>query len=91
MEELKYTQAEILNLINQYNIKDQDTRKLIKKNYIRILEQFNIQPKEIMELGYARHNVYSWSTKVSPNIPMLNQALTISTAFNFNIEEFLLQ
>ncbi|MDD2627787.1 MAG: hypothetical protein PHD20_02755 [Clostridia bacterium] len=81
-----YNQAEILELINQYNSTD---RKLIKLNYKRILEQYSIMPKEIMELGYQKNNVYSWSTKSSPNIPMFDQALTISVAFNFPVEEFL--
>jgi len=86
MNDIKYTQAEMLELINQYNTTD---RKTIKQNYKRILNDFNIMPKEIMELGFARNNVYAWSTISSPNIPMLDQALTIAVAFNFSIEEFL--
>jgi len=89
MSDKLYTQSEMLNLINSYNIKDQTTRETIKKNYIRILDEFNIQPKEIMELGYAKNNVYSWSTKASPNVPMFDQALTIACAFDFDIREFL--
>ena len=69
--------------------KTPDTRKTIKQNYMRILRQFDIQPKEIMELGYAKNNVYSWSTKASPNVPMFDQALTIACAFDFDIREFL--
>jgi hypothetical protein len=87
--ETTYTQAEILNLINQYDIKNPDTRKTIKQNYIRILDQYNINPKDIMQLGFQKNNTYSWSTKISPNIPMFNQALTIAVAFNFDIKEFL--
>jgi len=87
--EKTYTQQEILNLINQYDIKNPDTRKTIKQNYIRILDQYNINPKDIMQLGYARNNTYSWSTKSSPNVPMFPQALTIAVAFNFSVEEFL--
>ena len=89
MRDKLYTQSEILNLIDSYNIKDQTTRETIKKNYIRILDEFNIQPKEIMELGYAKNNVYSWSTKASPNVPMFDQALTVSVAFDFDVREFL--
>ena len=89
MSDKLYTQSEMLNLIDKYNIKDQTTRKIIKQNYIRILDEFNIQPKEIMELGYAKNNVYSWSTKASPNVPMFDQALTISVAFDFDVREFL--
>lgn len=87
--ETTYTQAEILNLINQYDIKNPDTRKTIKQNYIRILKKYDIQPKDIMKLGYARNNTYSWSTKVAPNVPMLDQALTIACAFGFDVQEFL--
>ena len=89
MSDKLYTQSEMLNLINKYNIKDQTTRETIKKNYIRILDEFNIQPKQIMELGYAKNNTYSWSTKASPNVPMFDQALTIACAFDFDIREFL--
>lgn len=89
MSDKLYTQTEMLNLIDSYNIKDQTTRETIKKNYIRILDEFNIQPKKIMELGYAKNNTYSWSTKSSPNIPMLDQALTIACAFDFDVQEFL--
>ena len=42
-----------------------------------------------MELSYAKNNVYSWSTKASPNVPMFDQALTIACAFDFDIREFL--
>ena len=89
MSDKLYTQSEILNLIDSYNIKDQTTRETIKKNYIRILDDFDIQPKQIMELGYAKNNTYSWSTKASPNVPMFDQALTISVAFDFDVREFL--
>lgn len=82
-------QREFLELINQYNTKDIKTRKIIKQNYIRILDEFNIQPKQIMELGYAKNNTYSWSTKASPNVPMFDQALTIACAFDFDVREFL--
>lgn len=81
-----YNQAEMLKLINQYNSTD---RKLIKANYKRILNDFNIMPKQIMELGYAKNNVYAWSTISSPNIPMLDQALTIAVAFDFDVKEFI--
>jgi len=86
MSNKTYNQAEILELINQYNNTD---RKLIKANYKRILNDFNIMPKEIMELGFAKNNTYAWSTISSPNIPMLDQALTIACAFDFDVEEFL--
>lgn len=86
MEELKYTQAELLNLINEYNATD---RHIIKVNLKRILSERNIKPKQIIELGYTSPNVYSWLAPTANNIPMLDQALTIAVAFNFNVEEFL--
>lgn len=89
MTDKLYNQNEILELIKQYDVKNPDIRKDIKQNYIRILKKYDIQPKDIMKLGYARNNTYSWSTKVAPNVPMLDQALTIACVFGFSIEEFL--
>lgn len=86
MNEKLYNQNEILGIMKQYN---STNRKTIKANYKRILNQFNIQPKEIMGLGYAKNNTYAWSTISSPNVPMLDQALHIACAFDFPIEEFL--
>lgn len=89
MADKLYNQNEILELIKQYDVKNPDIRKNIKQNYIRILKKYDVQPKDIMKLGYARNNTYSWSTKVAPNVPMLDQALTIACVFGFSIEEFL--
>lgn len=89
MTDKLYNQNEILELIKQYDVKNPDIRKDIKQNYIRILKKYNIQPKDIMKLGYARNNTYSWSTKVAPNVPMLDQALTIACVFGFDVQEFL--
>jgi hypothetical protein len=87
MEEQKYTQQELLTIINQYNTLP---RKIIKSNYKRILSEYNIQPKQIMdELGYGTSNVHCWSTKSSANIPMFPQALSIATAFDFDVQEFI--
>lgn len=89
MADKLYNQNEILELIKQYDVKNPDIRKNIKQNYIRILKKYDVQPKDIMKLGYARNNTYSWSTKVAPNVPMLDQALTIACAFGFDVQEFL--
>lgn len=86
MEDKKYTQQEILNLINQYNNTD---RKILKGNLKRILVEQGIKPKQIIELGYSSPNVYSWLAPTANNIPMFNQALTISVSFNFDVQEFL--
>jgi len=86
MEETKYTQQEILDLINQYYVTD---RKIIKVNLKRILSEQNIKPKRIIELGFSSPNVYSWLAPTANNIPMLNQALTIACEFNFDVQEFL--
>ena len=86
MEELKYTQVEMLELINQYNNTDRTT---IKLNLKRILIEQGIKPKQIIELGYSSPNVYSWLANVNKNIPMFDQGLHISVAFDFSIEEFL--
>ncbi|MCE5220135.1 MAG: hypothetical protein LLF98_02410 [Clostridium sp.] len=80
------TQRRFLELINNYNSAD---RKLIKANFKRILKEFNIQPKDIMELGYSSSNTYAWGTTCNKNIPLFNQALHIACEFNFDIQEFL--
>lgn len=79
-------QREFLNLINQYNSTD---RKIIKLNLKRILAEYEIKPKQIIELGYTSPNVYSWLAPTANNIPMFDQALHLSVAFDFDIEEFL--
>lgn len=79
-------QKRLLKLINQYNNTD---RKTIKTNFKRILKQFNITPADIIQLGYKSPNVYSWSAMAANNIPMFDQALTISVNFSFDIREFL--
>lgn len=80
------TQEEILSLIINYNNTD---RTIIKDNLKRIMSNHNIKPADIMSLGYATNNVYSWTSKASPNIPMFDQALTVAVSFGFDIEELL--
>lgn len=86
MEELKYTQAEILELINQYSAAD---RTIIKLNLKKILKTYGIKPKQIIELGYTSPNVYSWLAPTANNIPMFDQALHLAVAFDFDVREFL--
>jgi len=86
MEELKYSQVEMLELINQYNATD---RKIIKNNLIRIQNELDIKTRQIIELGYASPNVYAWKAPTTNNIPMLDQALTIAIEFDFDVREFL--
>jgi hypothetical protein len=86
MEELKYSQSEMLELINQYQTAD---RKLIKLNLKRILTEQDIKPKEIIELGYTSTNTYSWLAPTANNIPLFHQSLHIACEFNFDVKEFL--
>jgi hypothetical protein len=51
--------------------------------------EHSIKPGDIISLGYAPNNVYSWTSKSSPNIPLFEQALNIAIAFNFNVKDFL--
>jgi hypothetical protein len=83
---MEYTQAEFLQIIKQYNSTD---RKVIKANLKRIMDIYNIKPADIAALGYTSRNVYAWTNKSTKNIPLFEQALRISTRFNFNITEFL--
>ena len=86
MEELKYNQAEILQLINQYNNTDRQT---IKINLRHILTTHNLEPKQLISLGYSSPTVYAWLAPKSKNMPMLEQILNIANAFDFSVKEFL--
>lgn len=86
MEQKKYTQQEILDLIQTYNSTD---RKIIKANLRRILTERGKERKDIIELGFASPNVYAWTGNVANNIPMMDQALTIACTFGFDVREFL--
>jgi len=86
MEELKYSQVEMLELIQTYNNTD---RKIIKHNLIRIQNELDIKTRQIIELGYASPNVYAWKAPTTNNIPMLDQALHLAVEFNFDVREFL--
>lgn len=80
------TQREFLELINRYNLVD---RQVIKKNLKRILTEYGIKPKQIIELGYSSPNVYSWLAPTANNIPLFTQALHLAVEFNFDVQEFL--
>jgi hypothetical protein len=84
--ENKMSQSEVLELINQYNSTD---RKVIKSNLQRIMTKYRFKPKDIMTLGFACKQVYGWTTLSNPTMPLFPQALKISVAFNFNVNEFL--
>lgn len=86
MEELKYSQAEMLELINQYNATD---RKIIKLNLRRIIDELGLGRKDVIELGYTSTNTYSWFANVNSNIPMFPQALHLACEFHFDVREFL--
>lgn len=86
MEDKKYTQEEMLNLINQYENTD---RKTIKLNLKRILAEQGIKPKHIIELGYTSPNTYSWLAPTANNIPIFHQSLHLACEFGFDLKEFL--
>ena len=83
---MQYTQAEFLQLLQQYNSTD---RKVIKANLKRIMHIYGIKPADIISLGYSPRNVYAWTNKGTNNIPLFGQALNIAVNFNFSITEFL--
>ena len=80
------SQFELLQTTSQYN---STARNRLKANYKQILKDHNIKPAEIIDMGYATNNVYSWTNVKANNIPMFEQALKIATHFNFDIKEFL--
>jgi len=80
------SQQEVLDLITKYNNTNRET---IKNSLKRIMKQQHFKSADIMELGYARHNVYSWGNCKAPNAPLFEQALTIACKFNFEVKELL--
>lgn len=80
------TQAEILQLIKDYNTTD---RAIIKANLKRLMIDYNIKAGDIISLGYKPNNVYAWTNKGSINIPMFDQALSIAVNFDFDVKKFL--
>ena len=83
---MQYTQAEFLQLLQQYNSTD---RKVIKANLKRIMDIYGIKPADIIALGYSSRNVYAWTNRSTSNIPLFEQALNIAVKFNFSITEFI--
>lgn len=79
-------QVKILSLLNDYN---NTQREIIKKNLKRVMNQYNFKSAEVMDLGYNKYNVYSWTNSRANNIPMFDQALNIAVHFNFDIRELL--
>lgn len=80
------TEGKISLTILEYDSID---RKIIKRNLKRLMAIHGFKPSEIMEIGFARNNVYAWTNLKAPNIPMFDQALRIATHFNFSVEEFI--
>lgn len=80
------TQYEFLELIRKYNNTD---RQIIKQNLRRIMQEKGFKARDITALGYNKNNVGAWLGKTVSNIPMIHQALDISTNFNFDVREFL--
>ena len=79
------TQAEILQMMQQYN----DTvRNIIKANLKRLMIDYNIKAGDIISLGYKPNNVYAWTNKSGNNIPMFEQALSIAVNFDFDVKKF---
>ena len=66
---MQYTQAEFLQLIQQYNSTD---RKIIKANLKRIMHMYGIKPANIMSLIYS-HMCVCPDNKSTKNIPLLNK------------------
>ena len=79
-------QVKILSLLNDYNNTD---RKTIKDNLKRVMHQHNFKSAEVMDLGYNKYNVYSWTNIRANNIPMFDQALNIAVHFGFDVKELL--
>lgn len=79
-------QKEMLELIEQYNSTD---RKIIKNNLKRVMKKYKFRPKDIMQLGISKSNVYTWGNVSTDNIPMIDQSLKIAITFGFDVRELL--
>ena len=60
------TPYEVLELINSYENTD---RKIIKNNLKRVMKENKLKLRDIVELGYNRHNAASWTNSATNNIP----------------------
>lgn len=79
-------QVEILSLLNDYNNAD---RKVIKENLKKVMRSYKFKSADIMDLGYNKYNVYSWTNSRANNIPMFDQALHLAVHFGFDVRELL--
>lgn len=53
------------------------------------MNQYNFKSAEVMDLGYNKYNVYSWTNVRANNIPMFDQALHMAVHFGFDVRELL--
>ena len=84
---VKYTQEELLNIIDKYNKMD---RKNIKLNLLMITKRKGIKNKQIInDTGYTPYKVNSWFTFSVENIPTFNDALMLAVKYNFDVKEFI--
>lgn len=85
--EKKYSQKEILDIMEKYNNID---RKIIKTNLVKIYRTNGFRNRNIVsELNMAKAKVDSWTTMCMPNIPTFYDAMRISVHFNIDIKDFI--
>lgn len=83
----KYTQAEILDLLQQYN---STPRQTIKQNLKLVKIKYNIKNPDIidkMECKYQK--VTSWFNSGNPVIPTFEDSLRLAETFGFSITELM--
>lgn len=84
---MKYTQQQILELIEKYNSID---RKRLTVNLSTVYRIYGFKNKDIMkDFGYTSYKVNSWSAMSSPNVPTFEDALRLAEKYGFSVEELL--
>lgn len=84
---MKYTQQQILELMEKYNSID---RKRLTVNLSTVYRIYGFKNKDIMrDFGYTSYKVNSWSAMSSPNVPTFEDALRLAVRYGFSIEELL--
>lgn len=85
--ENKYTQLELLDIMQQYNDTD---RQIIKRNLQIVKEIYNFQNVDIMkDFDYKEEKIKGWFNRSNPVIPIFQDALRLAVHYDFDITELL--
>jgi hypothetical protein len=83
---IQLSQEKLLELIQQYNSTD---RTIIRKNLKMLMIKKDFTIEDMVNMGYNKNTVYSWTKPSQSNIPMIEDALKLAIQFNFDITDLL--